>query len=143
MNFKIPAIGKAIFSTVIEVRISDINYGQHLGHDSLVSYLHEARLRFLKKLGYSELDIEGLGILVTQLVVNYLAEAFYADKLVIQIEMASTSKTSLQLIYQAFEQDSNKEIARAVTTVTFFDYHKSKVARIPAAFSELVGNIGK
>ena len=39
---------KFIFSTDIAVRISDINYGGHLGHDSIISLIHEARVRFLK-----------------------------------------------------------------------------------------------
>lgn len=85
MNFKIPEIPKPLFETNIAVRVSDINYGNHLGHDSLVSYFHEARVQFLNKLGYTELDISGLGILVTNLVVNYINEAFYADILTINI----------------------------------------------------------
>ncbi len=53
---KVPAITQCLFSATLEVRISDINYGNHLGHDSLVSLLHEARVRFLRHLGYTELN---------------------------------------------------------------------------------------
>ena len=45
----------------IPVRITDLNYGNHLGNDSLVSILHEARVQWLKLNGYTELDIEGTG----------------------------------------------------------------------------------
>ena len=50
-KFKIPSIQKIAFTTTLDVRISDINYGNHLGHDSLISLLHEARMRFLKQTG--------------------------------------------------------------------------------------------
>ena len=47
------------FETDIKVRISDINYGGHLGNDSVMSLIHEARLRFLEKYGYTELNVCG------------------------------------------------------------------------------------
>lgn len=131
---KVPALTQAIFSTALEVRISDINYGNHLGHDSLISLLHEARIRFLNHYGYSELNIEGLGILVTNLAVNYLGEAFYGNKLIINIGLDEISRTSIDLVYQVIEGEKNKDIAKALTTITFYNYQKRKVAKIPQAF---------
>jgi acyl-CoA thioesterase FadM len=140
INFKIPTITKSLFSTAIEVRISDINYGNHLGHDSLVSFFHEARVRFLRNNGYTELDIDGLGILVTQLVVNYINEAFYFDNLIIQLGIGGTTRTSVQLIYEAKIQETGKLVANGLTTITFYDYKQSKVARVPAKFLELANS---
>ena len=51
-----------LFSTNIDVRITDLNYGNHLANDSLLSIIHEARVRFLNHFGYTELDIEGIGL---------------------------------------------------------------------------------
>lgn len=130
-----------MFSTLLEVRIYDINYGNHLGHDSLISLLHEARLRFLKELGYTELDIHGLGTIITNLVVNYVHEAFYSDKIIINIEIINTSGTSLQILYQAKAAETNKEIAKALTTLSFFDYQKRKVAKIPQEFLLAINKI--
>lgn len=133
-NFKITDFPQFVFTTNMGIRISDINYGNHLGHDSLVSFFHEARVRFLKKIGYGELDINGLGILVTNLVVNYVNEAFYSDVITIKIGIGEIKKSSIDLIYQAIIEDTNSEIARAITTVTFYDYKNLKVARIPKIF---------
>lgn len=133
-DFKVPTIKKVIFTTVLDVRIYDINYGNHLGHDSLISLLHEARMRLLKKYGYTELNIQGLGILVTNLVINYLGEAFHSDKLVINIGIHDISRTSVDLTYQIQLENQNKEVAKALTTITFYDYQKQKVAKIPSEF---------
>ena len=35
------------FSTELPVRISDINYGGHLGNDAVLALAQEARVRFL------------------------------------------------------------------------------------------------
>ncbi|MDI9819123.1 MULTISPECIES: thioesterase family protein [unclassified Legionella] len=138
-SFKIPSIKKSIFSTAIDVRINDINYGNHLGHDSLISFFHEARVRFLRKNGYTELDIDGLGILVTNLVVNYINEAFYSDNIMIDLGIGEIKRTSVDLIYQAKIQETKKVIASALTTITFYDYKKSKVARVPEKFLASIG----
>ncbi len=53
-RIKIEMPEKFIYKTEIPVRITDINYGGHLGNDSLLSIIHEARVRFLKHLEYSE-----------------------------------------------------------------------------------------
>ncbi len=139
MNVKVPHIENCLFSKDIEVRISDINYGNHLGHDSIVSFFHEARVRFLKKLGYSELDIDGFGILVTNLSVNYINEAFYSDKVIIKIGLGEVKRTSVNLIYNALIYETNKELANAITTITFYDFNKRKITRIPEGFLTSVG----
>ena len=134
-NFKINSIIKNIFHTQLEVRVSDINYGNHLGHDSLVSLLHEARMRFIKSLGYAdELNIDGLRMLVTHLVVNYKSEAFCSDILSINIGIGEITKTSFQFIYQVNLQENKKEIATALTAMIFYDDIKSRVARISEQF---------
>jgi 4-hydroxybenzoyl-CoA thioesterase len=104
-----------------------------------VSFFHEARVRFLKKFGYTELNVEGVGMLVTNLLVNYLTESFYADNITLNIAIGENTRTSLQLIYQAIIQGSDREIARAVTTMTFYDYQKKKVAKIPQNFLSIIG----
>lgn len=138
INFKIPAITKIVFSTTIDVRISDINYGNHLGHDALISILHEARMRLLKQNNYTELNIHGLVVLMKNLYVNYLGEAFYSDDLVINIGVNGFRKTSVDLLYDVSEKNSGKKIATALTTMIFFDYQQRKIAEIPNEFLALI-----
>ena len=138
LNYKIPALTNSIFNTALEVRIYDINYGNHLGHDSLISLLHEARIRFLRHFGYTESNIKGFGVLVTNLVVNYLQQAFYADKIIITIGIDNISRTSFELLYQVTHHETKKEIARALTTITLYDYENAKIAKIPEEFLELI-----
>jgi acyl-CoA thioesterase FadM len=65
------------FSTELRVRITDVNYGGHMGNDSLLGLLHEARVQFLAHYGLSELDIGGLwGIIMADSVIVYKSEAF-------------------------------------------------------------------
>lgn len=122
------------FETEMTVRVSDINYGNHLGNDRMVSMLHEARLRFLLEHGFSELNIGGIGILVSDLVVNFTAEAFVAEKLKFRVGLTDFNKYGCDFIYQVVNGEQEKVIAKAKTGIVFFDYDERKIARIPQIF---------
>ncbi len=81
-RIKIELPEKFLFRTEIPVRITDINYGGHLGNDSLLSIIHEARLRFLNHLGYSESNVEEVGIIMIDSAIQYKSEGFYGDELI-------------------------------------------------------------
>lgn len=130
------------FSTDIAVSISDINYGGHLGHDSLISLMHEARVRFLKSRGFSETDIGGFGLIITDLAVIYKAEAFYGEILTIEIGIQDVTKYGWDLVYRVINKKIDKEVARAKTGVVIFDYKQKKVVVIPERFIKDFG-LGK
>ena len=122
------------FSTEIQVRISDINYGGHLGHDSILTLTHEARMRFLHKYGFSEMNIDGVGLIISDAALVYKSESFYGDTLRIEIAVLDFSQYGCDFIYKITEKGSGREVARAKTGIVFFDYEKRKVAPVPEKF---------
>ena len=52
------------FSTQLPVRITDINYGGHGGNDAILGMIHERRMQYLRSLGYSEMEFEGVGMIM-------------------------------------------------------------------------------
>lgn len=124
------------FSTEIPVRISDINYGGHLGNDSVLSLVHEARIRFLNAHGFTEFNIDGLGIIMTDAVILYKSEAFYGDILIIEVTAADFSKRGCDFLFKITNKETGKEVARAKTGIVFFDYNEKKIARVPEKFKE-------
>lgn len=125
---------KFVYSTSVPVRITDINYGGHLGNDALLSIVHEARVRFLKHLGYTELDIEGRSIIMSDAAVVYKAEIFYGDMLHIDIAVTDVQQSSCDIVYRIANETSGTEVARAKTGIVFFDYQAKKPVAVPDAF---------
>ncbi len=123
------------FSTDIPVRISDINHGMHVGHDSFLTITHEARVRFLKSLGATEGDVFGRGIVLSDAELSYTNESFYGDTLNIKIACGDLLKYGLNMFYLISEKKRKIEIARVRTGIVFFDYKKRKVARVPKRFA--------
>ena len=125
---------KFSFSTQLDIRITDINYGGHLGNDSVLGMIHEARIRLLADKGFSESDIDGIGILMLDSVINYSAEGFYGDKLRIDVTVDEISNTGCDIYYRFVNIANEKIIVRAKTNIIFYNYISKKVSRTPEVF---------
>ena len=62
--------GREVFKTTLRVRVDDVNYGGHLGNDSVLTLCQEARVRFFKELDQGELDLFGSPIIMTDAMVK-------------------------------------------------------------------------
>jgi len=124
-----------VFSATVPVRITDINYGGHVGNDSLLSILHEARVQFLSHFGFTEHDIGGRSIIMTDAVLVYKAEIFYGTTLTIEIAVTDLHAHGADLTYRVINGEN--EMARAKTGIVFFDYQKRKIAQMPEQFRTL------
>lgn len=124
------------FSTQMTVRITDLNYGNHLGNDSVLSLIHEARVRFLQYMGYSELDLAGVGIIMSDAAIQFKKEAFYGDVLTIEVATGDFSRVAFDIYYRLKIVD--QEIAVAKTGIVCFDYATRKVVAVPEAFLQKV-----
>jgi acyl-CoA thioester hydrolase len=122
------------FSTDISVRISDINYNNHLGHDSIITLIHEARVRFLNAHGFTELNIDGFGLVMTDLLVLYKAEVFYGEILTIEVDIRDFTKYGFDFVYRITNKETDTEVARAKTGVLIYDYAQRKVVAVPKSF---------
>ena len=120
------------FTTVISVRITDLNYGNHLGNDAVLSLMHEARVRFLQHFGYSELDVAGVGIIMSDAAIQFKKEAFYGDELTIEIATGDFTRVAFDMYYRL--KNNQQEIVVAKTGIVCFDYALRKVAPVPEAF---------
>ncbi|OWY40501.1 thioesterase [Xenophilus sp. AP218F] len=135
-RIQIPLPERFSFETCLSVRIGDINYGGHLANDALLRLAHEARLRWLRCLGYaSETAIEGAGIIIADAAVCYRAEAFHGDALRFALAADDLNRHGFDLLYAVSDDKTGKEVARLKTGVVFFDYQKRKVAPMPEIFA--------
>ena len=118
------------FSTNIEIRIGDVNYGGHVGNDAILGIMHTARLKYLASFGYSELDLEGVSMIMADSAVQYKGESFFGDTLTVFIQAVEFHKLGFDLIYKIENQD-HKSIAFAKTGMLCFDYKERKLASMP------------
>ncbi|TGN26037.1 acyl-CoA thioesterase [Empedobacter tilapiae] len=134
-RIKLDFSDKFLFSTIIPVRITDLNYGNHLANDKVLSIIHEARIQFFQHYGYSELDFAGVSVIMGDVAIEYKNQAFYGDELLIEIGVQDFSRVSFDIIYKISTED--KLIAKAKTGIVTFDYQQNKVVEVPQKIKDL------
>jgi len=121
------------FSTSFAVRITDLNFGAHVGNDTVLSFAHEARVRYLQSLGYRELNLEGVGLIMSDAALVFKNEIYYGDELMISIRAVEFSRVGFDLIYQIEKKTTESPILVALvkTAMVCFDYEQKKVVPLP------------
>lgn len=123
------------FSTTIPIRIQDVNYGGHVGNDAILSIMHEARMQFIQRAGYKELDHEaGTGLIMADVAVAYKGEGFHGDIFTVAVAAGEYSAFGFELFYHLTTQRNGQTItiASAKTGMVCFDYNARKVMKLPA-----------
>ena len=118
------------FSTRLQIRVTDLNYGGHVGNDTVLSILQEARQQFLQSRGYTELQVEGFGLIMADAMVEYKKEMNHHDQLKIDIAAKDFDKMGFDLYYRVVIEKNGEEIlaVRAKTGMMLFDYTTRKKA---------------
>jgi acyl-CoA thioesterase FadM len=121
------------FTTHIPIRISDINYGNHVGNDAFLSLVHEARLQYLLSLGYTELSLGGAALIMADAAIEFKAEMHYGDVVKIEIAASGFTTVGFDLVYKmTMEKDGQQKLAGlAKTGMLCFDYASKKMISIP------------
>jgi acyl-CoA thioesterase FadM len=126
------------FSTELQIQIGDVNYGAHMGNDAAVRLMHEARVRFLAHLGLRELDLDGLGLIVADLVVVYKSEGFHGDRLLAEVAAGDWNRKGCDMFYRLTHAETGREVVRGKTGIVLFDYAARKAASVPERIRALM-----
>lgn len=128
-----------VFAHELDVRIGDVNYWNHLGHDALVSMLHETRARLFLAAGLDEGDTEGLGCVVADLAVVYRAEARFGQRLRVEVARGEVGRYGVELVYRVTCTERGAVVALAKTGHVFFTGRTPTLAPIPGSFLRAIG----
>ncbi len=124
----------------IPVRITDINYGNHVGNDAFIGIIHEARMQWLQQYGYTELQLEGIGLIMSDLAVEFKNESVYGDTIAVKISAGEISRVSFELYYQLTVKRNNEIVllANAKTGMVCYDYAAKKIVAVPEKLKDIL-----
>jgi acyl-CoA thioesterase FadM len=124
-----------LFSASIPVRITDLNYGAHVGNDTILSLMHEARVQFLRSFGYEELNFGGVGLIMSDVAIEFKNQLFYGTQVKAHVAAADFTRAGFDLYYKLTIEGNGAEtvIALAKTGMVCFDYTIKKVVAVPEA----------
>lgn len=132
-RIKIALPEKFSFRCSIPIRITDINYGGHVGNDAFLSIIHEARMQFLQHIGYSEMNLAGVSMIMADVAIEFKGELFYGDTVTAFVTATDFSKAGFDLVYLLEKNtDSGKKIVGiAKTGMICYNYDVKKIVTVP------------
>lgn len=130
---KVSLPSKFSFTTNIPVRITDLNYGEHVGNDSVLSIIHEARMQFLRYYGYTEMQFDGVSMIMSDVAIEFRNELFYGDIVIASVVAGEFSKVGFELFYKLEKEVEGKKVlvASAKTGMVCYDYDLKKIVAVP------------
>ena len=128
------------FSTSIKIQITDLNYGGHVGNDTFLSLLHEARQQYLQHFGYLEMNFEGTGLIMVDAAIEYKRELKYGDEVKISVAASGFDKLGFDIFYrlEVKVEDDWLLAGKAKTGMLCFDYAANKKVSVPAKAIEKI-----
>jgi len=122
-----------LFATTLRIRVTDLNYGGHVGNDSFLSLIQEARQQFLLSHGYRELSIAGVGLIMADVAIEFKKELNYGDEVKISVAASGFDKLGFDLLYKMeVVQDQELMLAgKAKTGMMCYDYTLKKKTAVP------------
>lgn len=120
----------------LPIMLSRINRGDHLGNDSLVAFLNEARVQFMTARGVPEYSEGGATMINADLAVIYKSEARYRERLLIEMAAQDFHRYGCDIVYRVIEARSERLIALAKTAHLHYDPEAGSLRESPADFRE-------
>jgi acyl-CoA thioester hydrolase len=143
-RIKIDLPPKFSFSANIPIRITDINFGGHVGNDTILSIVHEARAKFFRHLGYDELNFWGVGTIMSDVAIEYKDQIYYGDEILASVAVGEITKVAFDLFYKLEKRSVDGKqatVALAKTWMVCYDYDLKKVAAIPEKAIEKITSL--
>ena len=125
-------------SLTLDVRVSDLNYGAHLGYDHLLSLAHQARVELFTEMGVTELNLgdKKTGIVAADLAVQYKGEAFVLDSLLFETAPVEIGLASFRLAHRVSNLTTKRPVALIEIGFAAFDLEARRSGRLPEGFKK-------
>ena len=121
--------------------ISQVNSGNHLGNDAVVSLMNEARVRFTRQQGFLENDVaRGLTMVNADLAVVYQSEAHYGEVLVVSVAAVDLHRCGYDFVYRLTDKASGRAIAQGKTAHILIDAEARKPISEPPGYFDPLRN---
>jgi YbgC/YbaW family acyl-CoA thioester hydrolase len=129
------------FSHEQRVYIANLNAAGHVGAPQMIELIHDGRYQLMKKLGFSEINLgDGkTGSILSDLVVNYKAELFLDDLVVIETDIAEIEEKGFRVFHRIVKNGKTAVIAE--TGHVCFNYQDKSIGKVPDIFKQKLSEI--
>lgn len=122
------------FSNTIQMRVSDLNIGGHIGNVEMVRIIDETRFLVLRTLGIEQKSLtEGeMSMVMSDIAVNFKSEGLLTESLTVETHIGDVRSRGFRNYFRVLQKGAL--VALAESGMVFFDLKKGKVAHVPEYF---------
>jgi acyl-CoA thioester hydrolase len=128
------------FHIPVEARYGDLDPQWHVNNVRYLSFLEQARLAYLVKLGlWDGHDFNNLGLIVADIHIAYLAPMLLWQKTRLFMRTSKIGNKSLTFEYELVDENSQAILARAESIMVAYDYTTQKSIPVPPDWRARIG----
>ncbi|MCF6241549.1 MAG: acyl-CoA thioesterase [Bacteroidales bacterium] len=123
----------------IRVRYDEVDKMGYLYHGNYAKYFHIGRTELLRKIGFSDNELEKQNIIlpVSEMNIKFIKPVFYDEVITVVSHLKEISGVRLRFFYQIFNQN-NELVNQADMSVAFVDKISRKLIRIPQNIYDII-----
>ncbi|WP_227692941.1 thioesterase family protein [Psychrobacter immobilis] len=122
--------GIFVFETVMRVRNTEIDMGQHLALESLTGLLTEAMQRFLYAKGIKEINADHQGLIINELQLNVFSCVRAREELLFEVGVEPLYDNGGNIVFKATRMHNGEIVAKARQHFVNYDFRLNKVTTL-------------
>ncbi len=124
------------FAIPLTVRINDLNYADHVGHQHYFSFFQESRAAYLKQFGCTEMNIGGLSTIMSEANCKYKLQLFLNERVQVACRVSELRPKRFTMVYEI--KKNNTACAAGLTISYCYNYQSNKIVNLPDEFVRAV-----
>lgn len=123
----------------IEVRYGDLDPQGHLNNAKYLTYLEQARIKYLQKLGLWEGgSFLELGIILADVHLTYHAPVHFGQPVSVGVRVVRLGNKSIHMEYRLEDAATGEKLASASTVSVAYDYRTRQTIPVPDGWRKAI-----
>jgi acyl-CoA thioester hydrolase len=120
------------FYCPIEVRYGDLDPQGHLNNAKYLTYIEQARIKYLKHLGlWDGISFLDIGIILADVHLTYRSPIHFGQPVQIGVRVSRLGNKSLNMEYRLEDASNGQQLAHGSTISVAYNYHERKTIPLP------------
>jgi len=125
-----------VFETVMRVRYTEVDAGQHITVESLTALLSEARLRFLHAKSIKEINADHQGLIIDKLQLDIVKRIRIREELLFEVGVEPIYDNGGHIIMKVTQMHTGETVAKARQHFKGYDFNLNKITKLDNMIKE-------
>lgn len=127
-----------VFETVMRVRNTEVDAGQHISVETMTSLLTEAKARFFYSKGIKTINADYQGLIVQDLALNFISRVRAREELLFEVGVDRLNEETGTMFIKVTRMYDGSLVAKSQIEFVNYDYRVNKVLPISGSVKEVL-----